>query len=168
MTLNDVEKSFSAITNPLVNILIAIGASILALMMFLTVIDVLGRYIINRPIAGAFELVEFMMAIFVPFAFVYCQKEKSHISVDLVTDRLPKKVQSFLDTITTLLAIVFYALIAWQSFYNIIEEFESKMTSAVLLIPNYPFMIPSAICFVVLVLLLLLHLLKAVSTFSRK
>ncbi len=168
MALDVAEKSFSSITNPLVNILLTIGASVLALMMFLTVVDVVGRYAFNKPIAGAFELVEFMMATFVPFAFVYCQKEKSHISVDLVVDRLPKGFQGFLDIVMTLLTIGFYGLIAWQSFYNITEEFESKMTSAVLLIPTYPFVIPASIAFVVLTLLLLLHFFQTLSTFLRK
>ena len=50
----------------------AIGALVLAAMMFLGAADVILRYFFNSPISGAYELVEYMMAIIVPFGLCVC------------------------------------------------------------------------------------------------
>ena len=47
------------------------GIAVLAAMMTLTAADVCLRYLFNRPIMGAYELNEFMMAVFVGFSFAY-------------------------------------------------------------------------------------------------
>jgi TRAP-type C4-dicarboxylate transport system permease small subunit len=168
MSATTIEKALSAFSGYLITIFLAMGATVLALMMFLTAIDVVCRYLLNYPIPGAFELVEFMMAIFVPFAVVYCEKRKKHIAVDILTEQLPDTVQKILNGFTTVLMCGFFLLIAWQSIIYIGEEYESKMTSSVLLISNYPFTIPVALAFVVLTLLLLHHLLETLSSLTRK
>ena len=43
----------------------AIGVPFLGLMMLLTAVDVIMRYIFDRPIFGAFELTEYMMSVFI-------------------------------------------------------------------------------------------------------
>jgi TRAP-type C4-dicarboxylate transport system permease small subunit len=163
MNLQKAQCSLWAIMNPVIGILLVISTGNLALMMMLIVIDVVGRYIFNMPIDGAFELTEFMMAIFVPFALVYCQKKKGHIVVDLVFGRLPAWLRRLLEKITLVLTIVYFALISWQSFFAIEEEWANSIKSSVLLISTYPFFIPLLIAFFMLTLLLLAHLL---STFT--
>ncbi len=153
--------------NYLVNILLFIAGTVLALMMFLTAADVICRYLLNIPIAGAFETVEFLMAIFISFSVVYCEKRKMHISVDIITDRLPAIVRKVLAVPVAALTLVFFALVSWQCILYVGEEFESKMTSPVLLISIYPFIIPVALAFVILTFLLLFNLLETISSFTR-
>lgn len=150
-------------TRPLTNILLVAGTSILAMMMFLMATDVVLRYIFNSPLLGAYELIEYMMAILVPFGIVYCAHQKSHVSVDLVVGRFTKRTQAILGSITSLLSLSLFILIAWQSFLFIKENFESKLTSAVLLIPTYPFIAVVAVGFAVLCLVLLIDFLNFLS-----
>ena len=149
-------------------IMIAICSTVLAMMMFLTALDVGLRYLFNRPLAGAFELVEYMMAIIVPFSIVYCAYEKAHVSVELILERFPLGVQRFFDLFTTAVSIIFVSLIAWQNFLYIGECYVSEMTSAVLLIPAYPFAVPLAIGILTFALILLLHLSQALSEDFKK
>ncbi|GAB6146084.1 TRAP transporter small permease [Desulfocicer niacini] len=149
-------------------IMIAICSTVLAMMMFLTALDVGLRYLFNRPLAGAFELVEYMMAIIVPFSIVYCAYEKAHVSVELILERFPLGVQRFFDLFTTAVSIIFVSLIAWQNFLYIGECYVSEMTSAVLLIPAYPFAVPLAIGILTFALILLLHLSQALSEDLKK
>lgn len=144
-------------------ILSAVGITILALMMFLTALDVGLRYIFNRPLSGAFELVEYMMAILIPFCIVYCADQKGHVAVELVLDRFPKKVQHTVDTLTTIIALMFALVIAWQNIAYIFEVKASNLTSAVLLIPAYPFVIPIAIGMGAFALILGVHLFEPTS-----
>ena len=126
-------------------ILLAIGASVLAMMMFLTAMDVALRYVFNRPLAGAFELVEYMMAIFIPFSIVYCADQKAHVSVDFILMRFSKRTQKVFDIATTFITMALAVLIAWENIIYIVETYQSKMTSPVLSVPAYPFVAPTAI-----------------------
>jgi len=148
---------------PLTNILLGAGISILAMMMFLMATDVVLRYIFNSPLPGAYELIEYMMAILVPFGIVYCAHQKGHVSVDLVVGRFTKRAQAILSSITSLLSLSLFILVAWQSFLYIGDNFESKLTSAVLLIPTYPFIAVVAVGFTVLCLVLLIDFLNFLS-----
>jgi TRAP-type transport system small permease protein len=126
-------------------VLLAIAAAVLALMMFLTATDVLLRYVFNRPLPGAYELVEYMMALIVPFSIVYCAEQKSHVAVDLIMDHMPRRFQKYAAIGVTLITLAFTVLITWQNILYIGETYASKVTSAVLLIPAYPFVAPVAI-----------------------
>jgi TRAP-type C4-dicarboxylate transport system permease small subunit len=148
-------------------ILIAIGGTILALMMFLTFLDVGLRYLFNSPLAGAYELVEYMMAIVVPFCIVYCAEQRGHVAVELVLDKFPKSVQTVVDFLTTLVALAFTIIIAWQNFLYIGEVYDSHLTSSVLLIPAYPFVIPVALGVSGFALILLLHLVAIISKVKK-
>ena len=126
-------------------VLTVIAATALTLMMFLTAADVACRYFMNKPISGAMELVEYVMAVIVPFSIAYCALIKSHVAVDLIVDHFPKKLQRICQVIVTIPSIGFILLICWQSYLSIFSTYESEITSAVLLIPAYPFVIPVAI-----------------------
>ena len=149
--------SKTVITN-ITGVLTVIAATALTLMMFLTAADVAGRYFFNNPISGAMELVEYLMAIIVPFSIAYCALQKSHVAVDLIVDHFPKKIRRILHILVTIPSIGFILLISWQSYLSIFETYESNMTSAVLLIPAYPFIIPVAIGTFVFAIILLVQL----------
>jgi TRAP-type C4-dicarboxylate transport system permease small subunit len=148
---------------PIKTILLVISAATLALMMFLTAVDVAMRYVFNSPIPGALELVEYMMALIVPFALAVAAYNKAHIGVDLIMERLPQKVQLYTGFLTNLLTSIFFGIIAWQSIFMVGEEFHSGVTSAVLLIPQYPFVASLAVAFVLLTLITLLHSLDSLA-----
>jgi TRAP-type C4-dicarboxylate transport system permease small subunit len=96
-----------------------------------------------------------MMAIVIPFGIVYCAHEKGHVSVDVLFDLLPKRIQGVFSCITSLIVIVLFILIAWQNVLFVHETYESGLTSAVLYIPSYPFVGTIALGFVALCLVLL-------------
>jgi TRAP-type C4-dicarboxylate transport system permease small subunit len=149
------------IAQRLTKILVAFGAASLAAMMFLTAVDVALRYVFNRPIPGSYELVEYMMAVFVPFSVVYASYYRQHVSVDLLINRFPKKVQAISGIFTNFLNLVLVTLIAWQSIISIGQMYESGKTSAVYEIPLYPFVAVLALGMGVFTFLLLLHLLES-------
>lgn len=148
----------ATVAKTITRILIAIGTSILVLMMFLTALDVGLRYALNRPLTGAFELVELMMAVLVPFCIVYCADQKGHVAVEMIMDRFPKKVQQIAGMITTFITLIFAMVIAWQNILYLFEVKASNLTSTVLLIPTYPFVAPVAIGIGAFALVLAVHL----------
>ena len=139
------------------------AAAILAVMMFLTALDVCLRYFFNRPLAGAFELVGYMMAILVPFSIAYCYQEKGHIVVDLFMERISKKTRRIVDIITIFITMLFALAIAWQNVIHFFEVKHSGLTSSVLSIPEYPFIMPTAVAFATASLILFVRLLESIS-----
>jgi TRAP-type C4-dicarboxylate transport system permease small subunit len=160
--------SLQRFVRPIINVLLVIGASMLAGMMFLTALDVALRYIFNRPITGAYEVIEFLMAIVVPFGIAYCGHQGGHVVVDLLFVRFPKRVQAIIGGMTGFLTLGLFLLITWQNFIYIQEQYGSKLTSAVLLIPVYPFIGVVAIASAVFCLVLLIDFLKFLAEVVEK
>lgn len=121
------------------SLLARVGAVALLAMMLLTTADVIGRYIFNKPIVGAFEITEFLVLILI-FSFIgYTQGEKGHISVDLVFSRFPKRAQIFIDLFNHSICLVVVGLIAWMGVQQGLELKEVAERSSNLGIPRYPF-----------------------------
>ncbi len=116
----------------------SVALSVMTVMMALTFFDVLGRYIFNRPIAGSYELTEYMMAIVVSFSIAYCATHKGHVSIDLVTSRFPQRVQAIIDCITCLLGLSLFSLITWQCALYTKRVFVSTLVSWTLQLPAFP------------------------------
>jgi TRAP-type C4-dicarboxylate transport system permease small subunit len=122
-----------------------VGGYVLLGMMLLTTCDVIGRYVFNSPITGAYEITEVMM-VTVIFLFIgYTQAEKGHISIDLVIRLLPKKVRTTIDIITHLLSLFIIILIAWMNILRCLELMRRNEVTAILYIPVSPFVLILAI-----------------------
>ena len=160
MGLSTIARGIEKTASPIKVTFEVAAGSVLALMMFLTALEVGLRYIFNSPIPGALELVEYMMAIIVPFALTVTAFNKAHIGVDLVMERFSKRFQIYTACFTNFIAFIFYTVVTWRCFLNIGEQYDSGMTSAVLLIPNYPFVASLTIAFALLSLITLLHFLE--------
>lgn len=157
MGLQQIPGDMGKVLLPVQKFFLVLSAACLALMMFLTALDVGLRYVFNSPIPGALEVVEYMMAVIIPFALTVTAVNKAHIGVELIMERFPKRVRLYVACITNLLVFVLYGLITWQSFFYIFEQHDSGMTSAVLLIPQYPFVASLAVAFALFSLTTLMH-----------
>jgi TRAP-type transport system small permease protein len=159
-------NGYSKVVDPIAKYGGGVGAIALAIMMFLTVFDVLGRAIggINwvhnittffKPISGTTELTEFLMSILVVFGLGYMALHKGHIRVDLVLQYTSKKLTQWIDVYTYFFSAALYIMITWQCWYNVTSKYNSNLTSATLLIPLYPFifitMIGAGICALILI-----------------
>jgi len=88
-------------------------ATALFLMMLITFLDVLGRYLINRPFTGSAELVQYLMVAFIFLALPVVTLRNEHISISLVESALgpaARKLQRIF--ISVFSAVVFGVLAA--------------------------------------------------------
>jgi TRAP-type C4-dicarboxylate transport system permease small subunit len=116
-----------------------IGAFSLFAMMCLTMADVVGRYIFNKPILGVFEITEFMVLVLI-FSFLgYTQAQKSHVSVDLFMMLFPKKLKVLIEVFNHLVSFAMMALIAWMGVDKALELMVAGEASPNLALPTYPF-----------------------------
>lgn len=118
-----------------------ISMSMVALMTFLTVIDVTGRYLSKwfawaSPVTGTPELTKLMMVITVFFGLSWCAVSNKHLKVDILMNRFPRKVQFIVDTITMVAVLAMFAVITWQSF---LEAGSVVAVTSLLQLPLSPF-----------------------------
>jgi len=155
MWLRKVTNFLTLIARPATRVLNSVAGGVLAAMMVLTGVDVTLRYIFNRPIAGSYEITEFMMPIVIAFGLAYCAFEKGHVRVDLLISRLPNRAQAVMNSIASLVFLGLFVLITWQTFLRAKGMIDTGLISEVLLIPVFPFVLTvtagsAMICLVVL------------------
>jgi TRAP-type C4-dicarboxylate transport system permease small subunit len=130
-------------------VLAYIGSYVLFAMMLLTTCDVVGRYILNLPITGAYEITEAMMVTLVFLFLGYTQAKKSHVAVDLVVNLLPNKLKVLIDITTHILSFLMILLVAWMSIVRWSELIKIKEYTPILKIPVSPLLLILALgCFV--------------------
>jgi tripartite ATP-independent transporter DctM subunit len=140
-----------------------IGRGILALMVLLITADVILRYFFNRPIKGSYELIEFMMATLVFLGLAYTQTKKGHISITLLTAKLPQAWLAIIRSATYLLCLFTFITITWRSIIGAEALRTEGVTSDILLIPNLPFMWVVAFGSALLSLVFLIDTIKSVN-----
>ncbi|MBW2027452.1 MAG: TRAP transporter small permease [Deltaproteobacteria bacterium] len=91
-----------------------LSATALCLMMLVTVVDVGGRYLLNKPIYGAYELIGMLLVAAGPLGMALCQKDRKHIVVSLIVDKLPARTQTLINAVTLFLSFFTYGIITWQ------------------------------------------------------
>jgi TRAP-type C4-dicarboxylate transport system permease small subunit len=72
----------------------------------LVVVAVVARYLFNYGIVFAFDLTVLSMGIICFLGAIYTQHVKRHARVDVVVERLPKRVQQWLEVITVTMTLV--------------------------------------------------------------
>lgn len=159
-------NGYEKILNRFVDVFAFIGGIALSVMMFLTAADVIAR-VFGTSIIGAYELVEFLMGITVPFALCYCEKYREHICVDLIMQKFPVGFRRVMDLITSILVLLLFIAIAVMCWINVYGVYEDQLTSSVLLLKVWPYTIPSAIAFTLLFLQCINHIGKVIKVIAK-
>lgn len=162
------DKYDACLLQPAVFVTTIVAGIALVAMMMVTVYDIFLRLFLHRSLSGAFEITEFTLAVMAPFALAYCEKQRHHISVDLVMQFFSKRAQLWFDLVMSVLAALLYALVAWQCFVNVYLNKLTGLTSPVLLWPVWLFIIPSALGFLFLFLFLISHTLRVIAKFKEE
>jgi len=90
-----------------------VAGTVLFILMMLTTVDVIGRYVFNRPLLGAFEVTEMMLA-----ALIYCglplvSQRREHIVIDTFDPFMAPRFKRVLDVIAEVLCSASLFGLAW-------------------------------------------------------
>ncbi|MEE4261637.1 MAG: TRAP transporter small permease [Desulfobacteraceae bacterium] len=92
---------------------IFVAGTFMVAMILITCLNIFSR-LVWVPVKGTFELMGFFGAVVTAFALGYTQAKKAHISVDILVNRFPKRVQKILSGINSVICLIFFALAGWQ------------------------------------------------------
>jgi len=90
---------------------------ILLFIMFLITFDVFGRYFFSKPIKGTFELTELSLSLIVLFGLGITHWYKEHVDINLLIDKLSKKMILIVDAVINALI----AIVSFLTFWKLLE-----------------------------------------------
>lgn len=114
-----------------------VAAFALVALMALTCVDVLGRYLFNRPLPGGFELTELGMGALIFTSLPLVTLRRQHVRVDLI-EIFPMRWRAFQQALLDLLAAVCMGVIGWRLWIKAGDMESAGETTATLQIPVYP------------------------------
>lgn len=144
-----------------------IALAAMTLMMLFITYAVVNREFFT-PVVGDVELVRLGMVVLIMFGLAYSQAEDAHISIGLLVDRFPERVQNIIDAIAFLTTFVVCLIIGWVTFGIAFEEMLGHPRSTDLLeIPYYPFRFVIGVGFILWSLEALLKVVQSISQVSN-
>jgi TRAP-type C4-dicarboxylate transport system permease small subunit len=141
---------------------------VLMAMGLLVVVDVILRRLFNSPLSWTYEVIEVTLTVVVFFTLAYCAVQRGHISIDVLTSRLPPKSRAIVDVFGCFLGIVLFGFMAWCSIRSGIGELASHRVTGLLHIPIYPFIFVVAFGSILLALVLVAQLIHSASKVVQK
>ena len=143
-------------------------ALILFALVVITVLDVIGRYFLNAPLAGAFELTKLLMGLLVFSALPLVTAHERHIVVGMFEPILAANARrrAVQQSTVNAIAIVIMGFMAWQMWRYAFDQAGSGLTTPSLLLPMEPFIFYMA-AMAVATTLVFVALLIAHVTFQR-
>ena len=84
-----------------------VQAVILFLLMCLVLVDVTTRYALQNPLSIAEEYGAYMLVAITCLGLAYTWKEKTHVRIEVLVDKLPLRAQRVLRLVTLALAFLF-------------------------------------------------------------
>jgi TRAP-type C4-dicarboxylate transport system permease small subunit len=131
-----------------------------AWMMIVTLIDVLGRNLFNSPIIGSIEFTETSLGMTVFLGMGYVTFDRSHITVDVLTTMLPKKLRDVFLVFTGAIAVVFIGFATWRMILQVYDRFIEGLVTTLWTIPMWPVTAVMTAGLALMFLLLVLQLIQ--------
>jgi TRAP-type mannitol/chloroaromatic compound transport system permease small subunit len=144
------------------------AATILMLMMMLTVSDVLARALFNHPITGSADITQFAMICIVFPVFAWGAVKGMHVKVDIIVGRLSHKAQTIIDIINYIFVLGVCVLLGSQSFLEAFVARRLGIVSNTIGIPHYPFYLVITLGFVLLFLVTITLLGESISKAAKR
>ena len=143
-------------------ILTEIGLVVLMLMVFK---EVICRYIFGNPSVYTVEVSEYILIFMTFMASAWVLHTDRHVSMTMVTCKLPKKLALILDIIASLLTMGLCAVIIWTGSETVIMAFKGNYRSASLI--SFPLWVSYSFICVGFGLLFLQYIVRIADTIAR-
>ena len=126
------------------------GIALMALML-LTVADVTGRYVFNKPITGTIEISRQMMALLILLGLAFTLVKGVHVRVGLVFEKLPRRLKVPAQVVGDITGLFLCSLVAWGSWGQFWDSWiVGEWMPAAVKIPWWPakLVMPIGFCFI--------------------
>ena len=133
------QKSVSAILTKIFTITDLLAGACFFSVMALVLTNIIMRNIFRLPILGTVEIVGLLIATGLGFALANCEMKNGNIAMDVVTEKLPPRVQKIIEIVTCSISLCFWAIVAWRIFVYAITSCINGRVTPTVSIPIFPF-----------------------------
>lgn len=116
----------------------ATAGTVLFIMMLITAVDVGGRYLLNKPLPGGFELTELMLATLIYCALPLVSKQREHIVIDTFDFMMSPMIKRGFDIFADVVCSITLCGIGYLIFRRAVRVAEYGDTTNVLKLPLAP------------------------------
>lgn len=127
-----------------------LGGALFLAEALMSVISVLGRSVLSKPVLGDYELVQLSSAMGIVMCLPYCQLKRGHVFVDFFTLWAPESLKKIFDALACVVLAGVAFLLAWRCWLGMVEMREYQESSMVLGLPIWWGYIPMMPAFVLL------------------
>ena len=93
-----------------------LGAKLILINMVVVIsLQITMRYIFNSPLKWSEELARYSYAWFCLFGIALVTKDRSHLTISFITDKLPQNIRYFLNIFAQMIMLVFFVLVSWST-----------------------------------------------------
>ena len=111
-------KVLNGIKSVFDTILAVLGTVCLAIMTVMTTYQVITRYFFSNPSAIADALSQFLFVWMIMFGSAYVYGSKEHLTIDLLKDKFPPKMNMVVEIITNICLFAFILLVCVKGGYD--------------------------------------------------
>ena len=159
--LDYTDRKFSAIERWLGYL----GMTFLIGLMAMVVVEVVARYVFNRPMHGYIDIMEMMMALLVFLTLAYCQHEGGHIRMEMFMTRVLKEGRRYhvAEFFHLLISVVGFSIIAFFSLKEAQHAYAINDLSLTIYLPTWPAKMATAIGSIFLCLRFVMQMFQSVT-----
>ena len=111
--------------------------SLLFFMMVLGTVDVVSRYLFNKPILGTLETFEILLPAIVLLGLGYTQGNRAHVRMEILVSHLSLRTQTVLNFLTNGCALFISVLILWRGWVLTIGYWRMGRTIPTIGVPMF-------------------------------
>lgn len=131
-----------------------VATPLVGVLVILVSLEVVKRYFFNSPTTWSYELCGYLFAACSLLAGAYCYRHEQMIKMDLLYNRWPPKIKSWVDIVTAAIAFVFLGFLTVKGGTFFWDAWQAQMTSGTVW---NPLVWPYRLCLPVASMLLLLQ-----------
>ena len=139
--------------------LAALGGASIFLAMLISVVNILGRKLLNMPIPGYVAVMQQLVPLMAFFGIAFCQRVGNHIRMDILVGRLEGRLLWVFEWFSVLLAGLLTTALIYGSWDHALRAFTLGDTTDDLQIPTWPVKVVVPIMLSMLLVRLVLQLL---------
>lgn len=106
------------------DILAAVAAAIILVVMIGVAADVSARYLIGRPIVWMFEITEYALLYIPCLGMGWLARERGHVAIESLVQLLPPRIHQLLFTATSAASAIVCAIVAYWGVIVVVNRFQ--------------------------------------------
>jgi TRAP-type C4-dicarboxylate transport system permease small subunit len=126
------------ILKPILKVISYVNIVFLTALTFVTVIDVVARYVFNTSLIDAMTISSYLLACITALALAEITYKNGHIKTEILYDRLPPNLKTFFYSMNNFIASILFFVMAWFSYAKAVKSFKRGIYQGWMHIPEYP------------------------------